>query len=108
MNPHTPGPWVVVNDDESGKPSSIRALGTHSTAILKFGAFPRPSWADAKANANLIAAAPDLLEALREARSMLVARYGDPSTLPNDNASDRKSLSMFDKIDAAIKKATEE
>jgi hypothetical protein len=63
---HTPGPWTVKTDgkgffwvdhdyEESGG-ESVCNTGTHETA---------------EANANLIAAAPLLLEALKEAASML-------------------------------------
>jgi len=65
---HTPGPWAIVDRDDS------LVIQTESPAKTKYGAsryaclggFDRhddKQYAEAKANARLIAAAPDLLEA---------------------------------------------
>ena len=66
---HTPGPWAIVDRDDS------LVIKTESQAKTKYGAsryaclggFDRhddKQYAEAKANARLIAAAPDLLDAL--------------------------------------------
>ena len=68
---HTPGPWAIVDRDDS------LVIQTESQAKTKYGAsryaclggFDRhddKQYAEAKANARLIAAAPDLLEALQD------------------------------------------
>jgi len=60
MSGHTPGPWVV----DAGKPLMVLAEnGGFAVLISEAG---RKVTTTDKANARLIAAAPDLLEALRE------------------------------------------
>lgn len=70
---HTPGPWeVFICDDGSehtGWPISIHQAGTDKTVVRTGGQWPYTwdeaiSKNEAVANANLIAAAPELLEAL--------------------------------------------
>ena len=61
MSTHTPGPWKAIlhGDEEFPFPLSIHtADGAHWIA--------RGGTTSSLANAHLIAAAPDLLEALRE------------------------------------------
>lgn len=100
---HTPGPWTIVED--GGLPSSaagekdhggfqIDAPGITQLAYVwrankRWGDNPEPFGAEeAEANARLIAAAPDLLEALREAASFqgecpLDLREDDPIMCSN-------------------------
>lgn len=63
MIPHTPGPWVLEDNDLQRKVFvASRHLG-YPTYIVSFG--QRSNWdAVDEANARLIAAAPELLEAL--------------------------------------------
>ncbi len=74
---HTPGPWVVVRTAQSQariKTLPTTDIGIETVAIIKM----YPQWkTDARrmANARLIAAAPDLLEAL-EAIVTLAADHG--------------------------------
>ena len=72
MSKHTPGPWEVKRS-RSGYPYRIYAPnaddhrnGAVGRDVTRWGAFSLPSSKEAEANARLIAAAPDLLEALRE------------------------------------------
>jgi hypothetical protein len=61
---HTPGPWFV--DPECN--GNISAEHNHQLAIVTARYVgERPDYAEAKANARLIAAAPELLDALRDA-----------------------------------------
>lgn len=61
-NGHTPGPWEVCEEDgRPGVPTSIFAPGTEQ---ILFRSSDRKS-AEALADARLIAAAPEMLEALR-------------------------------------------
>ena len=72
---HTPGPWRVVIDDDgnplSGRPS-VEASDELDCAIVHSDGFIQEYWRSARgdkeihANARLIAAAPDMLEALQE------------------------------------------
>jgi len=57
---HTPGPWIVMLSED--KPYAILPAGRHGT-ICQFS----DVYMDQEANARLIAAAPDLLEACEEA-----------------------------------------
>jgi hypothetical protein len=55
MSGHTPGPWVVTSADwPDDEPGIVRYYVRHDPAEISFP------------NARLIAAAPDLLAALRE------------------------------------------
>ncbi len=61
MSAHTPGPWSVFETVSSGLPIVATPLGPIAHVLMH-------SYADAfevNANARLIAAAPDLLEALK-------------------------------------------
>jgi hypothetical protein len=65
---HTPGPWSVVYS-EQGYPQQIDAQNGSDgpggiTSITRWAAISFPSSTEGLANARLIAAAPDLLNAL--------------------------------------------
>ena len=70
---HTPGPWRVILDDTGGEFSgwpSVEAPEEIDTAIVHRAGFHQRYWGDLSqreciANARLIAAAPDLLAALK-------------------------------------------
>ena len=64
---HTPGPWAVfTTEDEWGCDTFV---GTLTDTLFDVRPWKGHSWQEA--NASLIAAAPDLLEALRGAADML-------------------------------------
>jgi hypothetical protein len=90
MTKHTPGPWTLDGHNLSsvirctvprGHPDAKHTCGDYET-IAECGG---DNW---KANASLIAAAPDMLEALKAARDALGAN------------------AARDAVDAAIAKAT--
>lgn len=95
---HTPGPWKQHPDyqwiiKEDNAPISDEGVTIASTTAHEgSGFFPNPS--QGRANARLIAAAPDMLEALNLCRQHM---YEHASNTP-DNA--------FEKLCAAIAKAT--
>jgi hypothetical protein len=65
---HTPGPWVVTYNS-GGYPAQIMAPNGDTgpggiTSVTRWNAISLPSSIQGFANARLIAAAPDLLEAL--------------------------------------------
>ena len=65
-NKHTPGPWVVVTDDTAAQVKGFPCI--HSDNYIVVGV--EGMYGDIEtdyANARLIAAAPDLLEALEMA-----------------------------------------
>ena len=90
MSKHTPGPWRIEGGRLSEK--EIAGANGHNVIDLKY-----PATEVSMADAALIAAAPELLEALRVAyRSLGVAAIRDDA--------DRRA-SALDVIRAAILKA---
>lgn len=70
---HTPGPWTIV-------PNTTLPDGTAATSILSPGLFPgfvcHCEGENREANAHLIAAGPDLLEACESAFRLLACQEG--------------------------------
>lgn len=105
---HTPGPWHT-----SKKNKYIVYCNIGQRVANSFESIPVLSRSDAEceANAKLIAAAPDLLDALR----MVISCAGDISELPDgllemalddDDEETRNRANAFLKARAAIFKAT--
>ena len=73
MSKHTPGPWI--NCQAVGQRLSSRRIISDSnkisTVVADVPDYGETSASERHANARLIAAAPDLLEALRNARSFI-------------------------------------
>lgn len=66
---HTPGPWTQTIGawGNIGADNDSRGNGSVQVASISLPSENEPAWAaEGKANARLIAAAPDMLEALRE------------------------------------------
>lgn len=72
MSKHTAGPWHVVEGDEW---TSDIATGEPNTMLVRTVASVNNRRDEAKANKHLIAAAPDLLEALEEFRAAFSVDY---------------------------------
>jgi len=64
MTKHTPGPWGLRASARTIEVYPINELGIRPT-IAKIEKMPREAVNESQANARLIAAAPDMLEALR-------------------------------------------
>lgn len=94
---HTPGPWAADKEDELGFQADVLVADNRRKRIAACGHDGR--WmadGEAEANARLIAAAPDLLAALKA----MVASY--------DGVRDILCKTVIDKLanaDAAIAKA---
>jgi gentisate 1,2-dioxygenase len=80
MSKHTPGPWKIVDawndhmvEGQNGE-EIIWQDGPHGTPTIN------------EANARLIAAAPDLLEALENLADYVDERAGDNECRPIENA----------------------
>jgi len=92
---HTPGPWGVERDRDGDL--IVSQPGNDGQVIVSMRGADGPEW---DANARLIAAAPDLLAALR------IITEWDPAASPNEPG----GMSIMDAIDiaqAAIRKAEE-
>ena len=95
MSEYTKGPWVIRQDDESNPYSALSVYGNEPAG------FVCQTSGNCGPNARLIAAAPELLEALKE----LVEAYhrADAPLTREELAKDRK---RFFAAIAAIDKAT--
>ena len=67
MSKHTPGLWIV--DRFKGQPPYL--IANRTDVICLFGHHPRIKTAELEANARLIAASVDLLEACKKARQFI-------------------------------------
>ena len=98
---HTPGPWESMPVDAGihrfGIICANDPLGTSANDIA--AVWLRGGQQKTEANARLIAAAPDLLEALQA-----VVRVADRSTVEFDAA--RAAIAKATRIDAAMEKQT--
>lgn len=91
MAGHTPGPWALRRGHSVVE---IRTVAGLAVAQTTSDAYWQSFSAEADANARLIAAAPEMLEALKQAREYL--RYSLGST---------SETNPYPAIDAAIAKA---
>jgi hypothetical protein len=100
MNKHTPGPWVLTIYERYSK-AIIRTSDGDEVTVVDLQCMP-----DANADAHLIAAAPDLLAALRTAEAAL-ADIGDADREPGDDVEwcERRAAEALPLVRAAIAKA---
>ena len=96
---HTPGPWVVIADESAAQVKGFPCIESDGYTVVGLEGMYGDIETDF-ANARLIAAAPDMLEALQAAQSMH-QRYCDRVGAADGWARDLKAI-----IDAAITKAT--
>lgn len=66
---HTPGPWKIVNQDMVVGPEGQLVADCERTPYCER---PAPPTVESMVNAHLIAAAPELLEALRKAENRIL------------------------------------
>ncbi|HDX3905815.1 TPA: hypothetical protein ROF77_002117 [Enterobacter asburiae] len=110
---HTPGPWFIKPVSNATVEGNLNIIQTGSTTGKGYHVSYSASWDDnedtkieAQANANLIAAAPDLLEALQLALNAM-NEMGDILNF-HDLAEQSKVDELtpaFEKARAAISKA---
>src|SRR5574343_664792 len=95
---HTPGPWRIKMPKEtickeSSEKISIRSAGIHVATIHTGGLDYHPS-ESAKANARLIASAPELLEACKQTIDRLEA-WLDGARVAEKQSQDRHSAAAY-------------
>lgn len=96
---HTPGPWSI-SQSRGLYSGEARNLYTVSGACGTICTTPNPSVADNAANARLIAAAPELLDAMRE----MLRQFADHEQYDEDGY----DTAAINKARAAIARATGE
>lgn len=75
MSNHTPGPWVFYDDSNDGKTNRIEIVATGKTVARIYNSVQ----AEDLPNARLIAAAPELLEALVAVMKLHCPYTGNPT-----------------------------
>ena len=109
MRQHTPGPWTVEHRSVHGTPQDDQINGLGLEVVGPEPAYSRGDYARA-ADANLIAAAPDLLEALETLTGYAAAMrsYGESRHIQDSGEwslhSGMMEVAIKDAIDA-IRKA---
>lgn len=88
MKQHTPGPWAILDRSENSRTLTHVTNGAHIVCTL--GTTRTDGSPNHSANARLIAAAPDLLDAVQA----IVDAFGDQDSL------------LIDQCKAALAKAT--
>jgi hypothetical protein len=69
VSKHTPGPWWKSDNGSEIRPTAIHASGAANIIVATTWSLVPPD--EEKANADLLVAAPTLLEAAKDAVSML-------------------------------------
>jgi len=109
---YTPGPWRYIREAISGMQDGYNIMGNRSIPLIATAAIkpdgdelnghePAYKESEARANARLISAAPDLLAALKEAEKHL-------SNICPNRYNGGEALSTLSQARAAIAKATGE
>ena len=102
MSAHTPGPWRIT-DRYGVLTYQVGIDGRTVCTVWPRQQGHRPSvvdtepWPEGEANARLIAAAPDLLESLRELAELAVMQFGMPP--PGADGPLQKALAAIAKAD---------
>ena len=85
MTKHTPGPWVITEDDY-GEEHWLGGVGEGQIIVngwINGGCKKNPeAWATLQAEAHLIAAAPELLEALQALSDSVILAGHDNTGMP--------------------------
>lgn len=79
---HTPGPWEAIGNEVRSSMHQPEGLPRGVRIVECMDGYFQPFTDEAKANARLIAAAPDLLEALKACKAALdwvVEQAGGPA-----------------------------
>lgn len=102
MSGHTPGPWQIdklASTHVIAEQRTICSVSFHSTALSDGGN------AENQANARLIAASPELLRQLLNARQFVLLQIFDARDGKISQELGDKAQKYLDDIDAALEKA---
>jgi hypothetical protein len=102
MKKHTPGPWEIVTNDLT---PYLQLIGDYTASRKSMGKLAK-GYATSEADARLIAAAPDLLEALKQCQEFLMDTCRPMRTGDNVASSLARGLAIEASARAAISKAT--
>ena len=92
---HTPGPWIIL--DDTRKPCQITAKGS----AIRVADVWATDFPDGQANARLIAAAPDLLAALKAIMATDLPEMDDKG--PQDEGyQSAERFSLWEQVNAVI------
>lgn len=109
MSKHTPGPWIPNRFDPSSPMTVVAESGEWVCKVSSSGMWANQTPETEDANAQLIAAAPDLLaalEALLPYAESEVAYHEAFADIDEENAEEhRESQAAIDKARAAIARA---
>lgn len=94
---HTPAPWKVSSEKHADEYACVITGGEHNGIIAKAELSPYHDIDRAEANAKLISAAPELLEALEEIKSLYMISAISEYRKPFQSA--------WNKVESAIAKA---
>lgn len=101
----TPGPWKAVYNEKRGNHTIETDHGDWREMPVAFTATHFVSGSE-PANAQMMAAAPELLEALEEALPFVERVAATQPTQPHNALKRDRAIKARDKIRAAIAKAT--
>ena len=104
---HTPGPWVVAGDSIHDRETKYESDGarTGDTACRIATTEIMARQGEQEANARLIAAAPDMLEALGIVLSLMDESSGVVGYHLNGEVATWEELGIREEVEAAIRKA---
>lgn len=97
---HTPGPWTSAGVHVAADHGPDAEMVPVCEASYRF-----VTLAEARANARLIAAAPELLQALKQVRYQVAASAEASHLLQGFRRSETAEDRLFQAVDAAIAKA---
>jgi hypothetical protein len=108
---HTKGPWTADRRGAQGV-ANYTVIGTPANFHTEIArVYHGDRFANGEANARLIAASPDLLEALRAAQSLIAVTLGEgadaivPERVPTRLGVPVKAGAIMEQISAALSKA---
>lgn len=109
MSAHTPGPWMVASDFQhhhgDGWGGYWQIDGESDSIACNQYCYANRDPKTSEANARLIAAAPEMLDALRLTERALTSAFGEP-TIPPGALESGRGMEAIHAVRAAVAKAT--